>query len=148
MISVTDSYFRRSSVWAVAAQLKKHGWKGEPLHAVGLPDGTKVTLQNVLLAAAIEAGIQEIPTLTHHPDEPFPLLLAKDFVLTRPVRELPDGSYVIGGSTGRVLFRRGRRAETYGEAALFRAAGQVEIPDGGPVPFMWTMALDRGEGRE
>ncbi len=128
----------------MAERLKRYGWTGEPLHAVGLPDGTKITIQNVLLAAAIKVGIQEIPTLTHHPDEPLPLLMAKDFILTRPVRELPDGSYVIGGSDGRVVFRRGRRAETYGEAALFRTTGQPGIPDGDPVPFPWTAAMTGG----
>jgi hypothetical protein len=147
MTVVASPPFRDSAVHTIAAQLARHGWSGEPLHAVGLPDGTKVTVQNVLLAAALEAGLQDIPTLTHHPDEPLPLLLAKDFVLVRPIRALPDGSYVIGGSAGRVVFRRGRRAETYGEAVVFRAAGQPEVPDGAPVPFPWTAAPIQDGGR-
>ncbi|WP_139342333.1 MULTISPECIES: hypothetical protein [Protofrankia] len=140
-----DPRLRRSAVLTVAERLRKQGWSGGPLHAVGLPDGTKVTLQNVLLAAALEAGLQEIPTLTHHPDEPLPLFMARDFVLVRPIRELADGSCVVGGRAGEVLFRRGRRAATYGEAALFRAVGQADIPDGAPVPFPWTAAMSTGE---
>ncbi|WP_250285919.1 MULTISPECIES: hypothetical protein [unclassified Frankia] len=142
-----DPCIRRAAVLTVAERLRKQGWSGGPLHAVGLPDGTKVTLQNLLLAAAREAGLHQIPTLTHHPDEPLPLLMARDFVLIRPIRELADGRCVVGGRAGRVLFRRGLRAATYGEAALFRAVGQPDIPDGAPVPFPWTAAMSPRENR-
>lgn len=120
------------SFWRLVEQMRAEGWVGEPLEVVRFPDGTVVTLENRRLTAALKVDITDIPTLVHDPDEPMPTVLAKNYMLLRPVRRLPDGSLRAGGSDGEVVFTRGRRPDTYGEAALFRAANQPG-PAGEPV---------------
>jgi hypothetical protein len=122
------------SAWRLVEQMRAEGWAGEPLDVVRFPDGTVVTLENRRLAAAQKVGLTDIPTLVHDPNEPIPAVSARNYMLLRPVRRLPDGSLVAGGASGKVVFVRGRRPDTYGEAALFRAANQPG-PTGEPIPL-------------
>jgi hypothetical protein len=122
----------------LAASMRSDGWHGGPIDVVDLPDGNVLSLDNRRLLAAREAGLDEIPTVRHHPDEPFPPRRGRSpsFTLSDDVYRLPDGSLVRGAEQGGTpVYRADRQPSTWGEAALFRAARQPDAVDGSPFPL-------------
>lgn len=109
--------------------MRTNGWKGQSLNVVEMPDGSLTSLDNRRLLAARQAGLKEVPTTIHQPNDKFPEQWAVDgdFILDRPIRELPDGSLVVGGKEGTIVYPKGHTARTYYEAVLIRSANQGNI---------------------
>ena len=119
------------TVEELADSMKKEGWKGDPIEIVEMPDGSKVSLDNRRLLAAQDAGMKEIPVLYHSPAEPIPPAVAAErFMLKNTIRQLPDGTLVVGGNKGGVVYAKGAVPKNYGEAALFRTANQGNLKGG------------------
>ncbi|HEY5959676.1 MAG TPA: hypothetical protein VIV60_24140, partial [Polyangiaceae bacterium] len=128
------SYFTGDKTMNVdeLAEAMKKGWQGPGIDVVELPDGTKISLDNRRLLAAQKAGLTEIPVAYHPPNEPFPpdrnpvdpVTKRAAFELEKPIRKLSDGTLVVGGTTGAVVYDKGYRPKTYGEAAMIRSANQ------------------------
>lgn len=119
------------TVEELTESMRSGGWKGDPIEIVEMPDGTKVSLDNRRLLAAQNAGLKEIPVLYHSPAEPIPATVAAErFTLKNTIRQLPDGTLVVGGNKGTVLFAKGAVPKNYGEAALFRTANQGNLKSG------------------
>ncbi|WP_250279501.1 ParB/Srx family N-terminal domain-containing protein, partial [Frankia sp. Cppng1_Ct_nod] len=127
--------------------MRTGGWKGDPIDIVELPDGSLLSIDNRRVLAAREAGLQEIPTVRHHPDEPFPIKRGKaiSFKPEHNIHQLSDGTLVRGGTEGRILHRRNDEPSTWGEAALFRTARQPNNPDGSPFPLLGRLEPPRIE---
>jgi hypothetical protein len=115
----------------------KQGWKGGPIDVVTAPDGSLVSLDNRRLVAAQMAGVKEVPVAYHSPKEPFPPARAQadEFKLKYNIRRLQDGTLVVGGTEGEIVFPKGFRPSTFGEAAMVRTANQGNIPGGGRFPL-------------
>lgn len=108
--------------------MKKGGWNGDPIHVVELADGSKVSLDNRRLLAAQNAGLKEIPVLYHSPAEKVdPKWAERGFELEVNIRKLDDGSLVVGGTQGGIVYEKEAIPSTYGEAALFRTANQGNL---------------------
>jgi len=128
----------------VVTSMRTGGWKGDGLHVVELPDGTKVSLDNRRLYAAQEAKLGEVPVFYHAPNEPFPAQWAEEgFELKNNIRRLDDGTLVVGGTKGTVAYAKGTFPANYGEAALFRTANQGNIPGAGKFPLWGRLELPR-----
>ena len=111
--------------------MKTSGWRGNPLQAVEMPDGTLVSLDNRRLLAAQNAGLENVPIATHKGSEPFPRDWAeKQFKLGTGIRRLDSGELVVGGNKGEVVLAKGHIATTYEEAVLIRSANQGKIKTG------------------
>ncbi|MEV4618950.1 hypothetical protein AB0J74_09635 [Asanoa sp. NPDC049573] len=118
----------------LAARMRERGWRGEPIHGVRWGDGSYVTLDNRRPRAAREAGLDLMPVVIHTPSEPLsdwpddwpPDRIARN-ALTDQIRELPDGTWKVGGDEGTVRYDRGTHPQTFAEAALFRAAHQRSL---------------------
>lgn len=113
------------------AESMKAGWKGPAIDVVEMPDGTRISLDNRRLLAAQMAGIKEMPVAYHPPNESFPAernpVDARGkaaFELDKPIKRLQDGTLVVGGSKGEIVYPAGYRPKTYGEAAMVRSANQ------------------------
>ncbi len=124
--------------------MRTGGWNGDPIDIVELPDGSLLSIDNRRVLAAREAGLTEIPTIRHHPDEPFPQERGPQFFrLNKSIRQLSDGTLVRGGTEGEILYRRKNDPMTWGEAALFRTARQPNNPDGSPFPLLGRLEPPR-----
>ncbi|GAA0263737.1 toxin glutamine deamidase domain-containing protein [Cryptosporangium japonicum] len=106
-------------------------WRGKPLHGVQWGDGSLVSIDNRRLTAARRAGITAVPFVPHAPTESllderwrhdWPRRRRRKAALSTEIRELPDGSWVVGGDVGKVVYEAGAVPQTFGEIALFRAA--------------------------
>ncbi|SNS91831.1 hypothetical protein SAMN05421812_102355 [Asanoa hainanensis] len=117
-----------------ATQAQPNGWQGAPMHAVRWGDGSFVTLDNQLLRAAREARLDRIPVVIHSPSErlaDWPDAWPPDHIAVRvlndDIRELPDGTWCVGGDEGPVRHPRGTVAVTFAQSALFHAAHQRSL---------------------
>ena len=119
------------------AESMKQGWKGGPIDVVTAPDGSLVSLDNRRLAAAQMAGLKEIPVAYHGAAEPFPPARAQaaEFKLKYNIRRLEDGTLVVGGTEGEIVFPKNYRPANFGEAAMIRTANQGNLPAGGRFPL-------------
>jgi hypothetical protein len=128
----------------VVTSMRTQGWRGDGLHVVELPDGTRVSLDNRRLYAAHKAELGEVPVFYHAPSEPFPKQWAEEgFELKNNIRRLEDGTLVVGGTKGEIVYAKGLVPATYGEAALFRTANQGNIPGEGRFPLWGRPELPR-----
>ncbi|HEV7708696.1 MAG TPA: hypothetical protein VGP16_10920, partial [Asanoa sp.] len=128
----------------LAAQMHDVGWRGGPIDCVRWADGTYATLDNRRARAAGEAGLDRVPSVIHTPSErlaDWPEDWPSDRIarnaLTDQIRELPNGTWKVGGDEGTVRYDRGTLPQTYAEAALFRAAHQRSLL---PVDLFGTTA--------
>ncbi len=112
----------------VAAHMRQNGWDytTEQPNMVDWGDGY-ATLDHRRLIAANRAGLQEVGANVHLPDEPLPASQLTRFENRRNFTDPVTGE----------SYRKGQFAQTWGEAALFRAAkqggnfpirGHVELP--------------------
>lgn len=123
----------------MVADMRRHGWHGDPVDVVRQPGGTLVSMDNRRLLAAREAGLTDIPVLEHHPDEPFPARRAKtgSFQLDHDIRRAADGTLFVGDSGGTLVIGRRLPPRTWAEAILIRSAtprplaGSEHFPIGG-----------------
>ncbi|SHN03237.1 toxin glutamine deamidase domain-containing protein [Cryptosporangium aurantiacum] len=112
----------------VLAERIGEGWSGGPLHGVQWGDGSLVSIDNRRLTASRKIGKLEVPFVAHAPDESLEEWPDWDedrrnhASLKSDIRELDDGTWVVGGHQGRVIYAAGSVPETFGELALFRAA--------------------------
>ncbi|GIF48880.1 hypothetical protein DFJ67_1014 [Asanoa ferruginea] len=128
----------------LAAQLHDNGWRGGPIDCVRWADGSYATLDNRRPRSAGEAGLERVPSLIHTPSERLsdwpdewpPDRIARN-ALTDQIRELPDGTWKVGGDEGTIRYDRGTLPQTFAEAALFRAAHQRSLL---PVDLFGTTA--------
>ncbi|MFG1920460.1 toxin glutamine deamidase domain-containing protein [Cryptosporangium sp. NPDC048952] len=104
-------------------------WHGGPLHGVQWGDGSLASLDNRRLTAARRAGVDLIPFVAHRPDEllsdwpeDWPLERREFAAASVEIRELADGTWVVGGDDGKVVYGVGAVPSAFGEVALFRAA--------------------------
>ena len=127
------------------AESMKKGWKGSALDVVELADGSKVSLDNRRLLAAQMAGIKEVPVAYHNPKEPFPAAraAADEFKLKVNIRQLDDGTLVIGGTKGKIAYPKDFRPANFGEAALVRTANQGNLKSGGKFPLWGSLDQPR-----
>jgi hypothetical protein len=124
-------------VGELAARMGADGWQGGPLHGVRWGDGSLTSLDNRRLSAARSAGLDRVPFTVHNPGERLadwphewdPARRERN-ALGVDIRELPDGSWTVGGDVGRAVYEKGRVPETFGEIALFRAAEQRSLLPG------------------
>jgi hypothetical protein len=125
--------------------MRTTGWNGAPIDIVELPDGSLLSIDNRRLLAAREAGLKEIPTVRHHPDEPFPRRRgdSQAFRLQYDIRQLPDGTLVRDGDHGVSVHLKDKRPQTWGDAVLFRTANQPNTPDGSPFPLLGRLESPR-----
>lgn len=84
--------------------MSQHGWKGDPIDVVHMPDGGLTTLDNRRLVAARQTGTP-VHANVHAHDAPFP-----------PER-VPEGP-------SNLRDRQGNVPDTYGQAVHSRIAGQ------------------------
>ena len=126
----------KMTIEELAESIKK-GWQGPPIDVVELADGTKISLDNRRLLAAQMAGVKEIPVAYHPPNESFPSPRAEvnEFKLRSNIRRLEDGTLVVGGNKGEIVYKEGFRPKTYGEAVMVRTANQAKIRPGEKFPL-------------
>ncbi len=115
----------------------KQGWKGTAIDVVETPDGSLVSLDNRRLMAAQIAGVKEVPVAYHSPNEPFPPARAQadEFRLKHNIRRLQDGTLVVGGTQGEIVYPKDFRPSTFGDAAIVRTANQGNIRPGERFPL-------------
>jgi len=118
----------------VVTDMRESGWRGEPIHGVRWGDGSIVSLDNRRLRTAREAGLQRVPVVVHHPSDrladsagEWPDDRVARNALREEIRELPDGTWRVGGDEGVVVYARGSVPVTYADVALFRAAHQRSL---------------------
>lgn len=112
--------------------MRRGGWKGNPLEVVELPDGSRTSLDNRRLTAAVRAGLPEVPMAVHEATDKVPKDQQARYALKKdPIRKLPSGELVVGGNEGVVRYPKGSLPDNYGEAALFRTADQGKVPGTG-----------------
>ncbi|MFC7547928.1 toxin glutamine deamidase domain-containing protein [Plantactinospora sp. GCM10030261] len=121
----------------LARAMRDGGWRGQPMHGVRWGDGSVSSLDNRRLRAARDAGLDRVPMVVHGPGErlddwpdEWPRDRRERHALAVDIRELADGSWVVGGDEGRIRFARGTVARTFGEMAVFRAAEQRSLLPG------------------
>ena len=111
--------------------MRTKGWRGEPLQVVRMEDGSLVSLDNRRLTAAQNAGLKQVPVNIHSADAKLPKDWADaGFKLKKAIRRLDDGTLVVGGNKGTVVYPKGHVAQTYKEAVLVRTANQGKIKSG------------------
>lgn len=117
-------------------EMRLHGWRGAPIHAVRWGNGSIAGVDNQQLRAARRAGLERIPVAVHQPSDPlgdWPQTLAgADAIkrLTVDIRRLPSGVLTAGGDVGKVVYQRGSVPQTWGELAMFQAADQQSLLQG------------------
>ncbi|MDI1464845.1 toxin glutamine deamidase domain-containing protein [Catellatospora sp. KI3] len=111
-----------------AREMGDTGWRGGPAHVIVWGDGSLSSLDNRRLRAARLGGLDQVPVCLHTPNEP--LNGEKGDTLAVDLRRLDDGTLVIGGDRGEIVYAKGTEPRTYGEAALFRAAWQRSLLPG------------------
>ena len=116
----------------ISDRMQQDGWdpaSPDP-DMVQNPDGeSATTLDHRRLVAAEHAGIDEVPAKMHGPDELLPEEMEGRFELEKNFTDPESG----------ITYKKGTVAETWGEAARFRAANQgAEFPAGGDArqPFL------------
>jgi hypothetical protein len=112
--------------------LRTVGWRGEPMEVVRVSATHLVALDNRRLRAARLAGLRQVPCVVHEVTEPlssadWPARRREQARLEADIRVLPSGEWAVGGDRGMVLHPAGSVPRTYGEAVLFRAAGQRSL---------------------
>lgn len=135
--SVSPTVGERAPIGALAADLRAYGWRGGPIHGVRWGDGTLCTLDNGRLRAAREAGLAVVPLVVHGPREPLDAWpqdwtpqRRQQHALDVDIVELADGRWAPGPAEGPVVRRKGTLPRTFGDVALFRAAGQRSLLPG------------------
>ncbi|HEX6968032.1 MAG TPA: hypothetical protein VF174_04340 [Micromonosporaceae bacterium] len=135
--SVSPATRDKVTVHDLAEGMRRSGWRGGPIHAVCWGDGTLSSLDNRRLRAARDAGLDAIPVVVHRPSESladwpheWSPQRQRRCALSVEIRELPDGTWVVGGDEGRVVYEKGSVPRTFGEIALFRAAEQRSLLPG------------------
>jgi hypothetical protein len=100
----------------VEQDMADHGWDPTRPDAdmVANEDGSLTSIDNRRLVAADGAGVDEVPALVHAADEPLPEEMADRFQLKKALNDPATGETI----------PKGTNAETWGEAAKFRAANQ------------------------
>jgi len=118
--NVSETMSDGRPVGAVADTLAREGWDpGNPdPDMVANEHGGGTTLDHRRLVAAEEAGLNEVPAQVHGPDDPLPEEMEGRFKLKQDILDADGGIEVPAGT----------EAETWGEAARFRAANQVSEP--------------------
>jgi hypothetical protein len=113
------------SITEMADKMRTEGYKesGAP-DVVDVPGVGYVSVDNRRIVAARQAGLTDIPVKPHHFNSP--LTVAADrFILSRHIRQRPDGSLYIGeGKPPTIVFAKDTVPTTWGEAVLFRTANQ------------------------
>lgn len=110
--------------------LQTGGWRGTPVHVVLWGNGELASLDHRRVRAAERAGIARIPAVVHAPSDPIAQWGEPGEALPDDLRRLPDGSWVLGGDEGDIVYPKGTRPTTCGEAAVFRAASQRSLLPG------------------
>jgi hypothetical protein len=100
----------------VEQNMADHGWDPTRPDAdmVANEDGSLTSIDNRRLVAADGAGVEEVPAQVHAADEPLPEEMADRFQLKKPLKDPVTGETI----------PKGTNAETWGEAAKYRAANQ------------------------
>ena len=125
------------TVQDVAEHMRTGGWRGGPISGILWGDGSIVSLDNRRLRAARHAGLEEVPVKLHSPHDrladwpqEWDTARRQRNALGVEIRQLHDGTLVVGGTGGIVVYARGTVPETFGEIALFRAAEQRSLLPG------------------
>ncbi len=115
----------------ISARMQQDGWdpaSPDPDMVQNADGRSATTLDHRRLVAAEHAGIDEVPAQMHSPDEPLPEEMEGRFKLQKNFTDPETGT----------TYRKGDVAETWGEAARFRAANQGgEFPAGGDARQPW-----------
>ena len=116
----------------LAESLRKDGWKpgADPLDVIDVPGMGTVSVDNRRIVAARRGGLTAVPVRMHHFNDPCdmePGRLAAGFKLNATV-DLVGGVLVPKPkkktATAETVFLKGKIAETWGEAVLFRTINQ------------------------
>jgi hypothetical protein len=134
-LNPNDIRFSQTSVQAASEEGLSIGEMAEKMHTEGykesgapdvveVPSIGYVSVDNRRIVAARQAGLVDIPVKIHHFNDPL-TVAAERFVLTRHIRQHPDGTLYIGeGKPATIVFGKGTTPTTWGEAVLFRTANQ------------------------
>jgi hypothetical protein len=86
-INPNEIRFSQSSVNGASeltTSMKAHGWKGDPINVVKMPDGKLSTLDNTRVVAARQSGI-DVQSNVHDYDDPLPSILVRRFTTPKGV---------------------------------------------------------------
>ncbi|GIH06947.1 hypothetical protein Rhe02_50140 [Rhizocola hellebori] len=134
-ISFTQRSVSASTGDGVAAtelerRLGADGWRGGPVHAILWGDGSLASLDHRRLRAALRANLDRVPVVIHAASDPISAWGEPGEPLADDLRRLPDGSWIVGGDEGEIIYPKGKAPTTCGEAALFRAGDQRSLLPG------------------
>ncbi len=124
----------------LAERFARDGYVSEPIEVVPIAPGQFISLDNRRVWAARTVGLECVPAHIREFSDYLPS--GRRVLLERTIYASADG-LSRDSSSGSMIYPKGVRAATFGEAVLFKAASQPNLSSGAKFPLEGSLELPR-----